>query len=631
MSQYKFHGDLHEMLPWQASYTLPTKSVQVVKQTVKLQPKNGSDFGNRNSTRLRIEFPADQMLNVLNSTLSYNLSAGSPTDYAALLAGHANLGTPAAPLVAAGDGWANFSFGQLVLALDTSQVTGGALTNFIPIAYKPFYNALKATTKFSTLDFYAGWFFRITSGSYAGKITRLTGSSYSGTTLTLLFEENMQPFVNLTNGDSWEVIPGTRLQPTTGADAMIARLRVMYGSLPIEDLNYYGDLARTVKKMGVSNDYNQSLGAMLDGQSVGRLNYNSTNFSGSSFLGTGSLNDVLRAECLAMDLLHDSKTLLMRVVGTLPLTAAPVPRTVDTFLLSGLFGQPKLIPLKWMAAQLALEIEFAPAHAAFITGGTSDDFAYNWTNVNFITELLEFDTVFQGTMAQYLQSGKQIPLKFNSWDSFSFNIVGTVTTPQINTRAKSVKSILAVIKDVSSSAQNLYVDSGRFWHALGEQYLLDQSSVRSTRTPRLTNIGNQGISQFQYRIGARYQPAQPVNCDNGGAEAFAELLKVTDFLGDYSRSLTITPYSWSSYYQGGGEDFIMAMVTEVTDAFPGAISGMNAEEQSDVQLLFKCDAENSKNLPVTVAANNSSKQCYVFVNFDSLLFISWGNAVDLVK
>lgn len=55
-STFKYHSQVDEVVPWQATYTFPTQATKVNKQTVKLVPKNGSTFTSGNI--VRIEFPA---------------------------------------------------------------------------------------------------------------------------------------------------------------------------------------------------------------------------------------------------------------------------------------------------------------------------------------------------------------------------------------------------------------------------------------------------------------------------------------------------------------------------------------------------------------------------------------------
>lgn len=98
------------------------------------------------------------------------------------------------------------------------------------------------------------------------------------------------------------------------------------------------------------------------------------------------------------------------------------------------------------------------------------------------------------------------------------------------------------------------------------------------------------IREYQFRIGGRYYPSQPIRCTNGGAEAYCELLKAINTLGDYRYDCNIDVTEWQGtgkYSQdsdnygvvgGNGNKFIMAGSFEFTDLDPNSISGINAEE-----------------------------------------------------
>ena len=76
MTTQVFHSSVNDVVPWQASYTFPTQSTKVHKQTVKLPPKQGGDF-NATRTPIRIEFPSDGYLNPLQSMLTFDLTIAS--------------------------------------------------------------------------------------------------------------------------------------------------------------------------------------------------------------------------------------------------------------------------------------------------------------------------------------------------------------------------------------------------------------------------------------------------------------------------------------------------------------------------------------------------------------------------
>jgi len=106
----------------------------------------------------------------------------------------------------------------------------------------------------------------------------------------------------------------------------------------------------------------------------------------------------------------------------------------------------------------------------------------------------------------------------------------------------------------------------------------------------------------------------------GAAEAFVELQKALDTLGDYTRQAGIGPREWAISHGGHGGRFIMAAPFENQDLFGDTISGINAEEQSDIALFVTCDSN-------TTPAN---KRLEVFMHYDALMIVRDGNVVDLV-
>lgn len=167
----------------------------------------------------------------------------------------------------------------------------------------------------------------------------------------------------------------------------------------------------------------------------------------------------------------------------------------------------------------------------------------------------------------------------------------------------------------------------------------------------------------------RYFPAAPVQCStstgskvpNGGAEAYVELCKALNIMGDYRLSTAcnvtrwaIPPYDltgsaikllpqydfgYSVLYNTpstgrftvngtrvGGDAgsccFAAAVSLETSNGVE--ISGLNAEEQSDISFLC-----NWGNPQVTGAATPSSLECYVY--YDAMIVLEENNVVKLIQ
>jgi len=232
---------------------------------------------------------------------------------------------------------------------------------------------------------------------------------------------------------------------------------------------------------------------------------------------------------------------------------APV-RRYQVQLNLGLFNQSKLIPTKFMASQLAIEITLENPQACmyyipsaklsttpvtFVSIGTPSSTApfYTVSNVNLIPEILEFDSTYDSSFLQGLQTGG-VPLKFSTWNNFRFSQsgVGNISLP-ISERSRSVKAVFAVQR---RDPPTFGTDSGACFYT-------------SATTPA-NNDGATTLQEFQFRIGGRYFPAQAVQCStvvggaisNGGCEAFTELSKALNCLGDPNMTTSLNTLKWAS-------------------------------------------------------------------------------------
>lgn len=502
-STFKFHSQINEVVPWQAQYTFPTQSTKVNKQIVKLPPKNGADF--RPGNIIRIEFPADNYLNTLNSVLSFDLN-----------------------------------------------------------------------------------------------------------------------IENATSADAVTLQRG-------GAQNVIKRLRVMYGSLVIEDIQEYKTLVRILSECGVQQDYMASSGTILDGMTAGTVKDWGHRLTVAGNPAIAGRRAGLQGLPLTNNTSADAIGLLKDFVYTGDSQAYEGLRVQRTFalnLLSGLLTCKKLVPLKWMAAQLAIEITLATAEDCLLSDASNTTYSIN--NVNYIAEMLEFDSTYDQAFFMGLQQGG-VPLKFSSWHFHSFNLSGNNYTAQIHERSRSVKAAIAVVRDANQLS--LKKDSDRFFHAIKHDY----ASPDTTGIPTVDPYQG-AITEFQWRVGGRYYPSQPVKCMGGGSEPYCELMKTLNMLGDYTKASNIDQYTYtaglayaktsditptaglpspnSNAHLDG--KFIIACEFENIDVMPDTIAGINAEEQSDIAL----------NIKATAASAN--KKLDVFMHFDCLIVVKDANVVELI-
>jgi hypothetical protein len=153
-----------------------------------------------------------------------------------------------------------------------------------------------------------------------------------------------------------------------------------------------------------------------------------------------------------------------------------------------MFSQEKLIPTKFMASQLAIEITLAsPAECIYaITAGTPSTTlpTYQVTNVNLIPEILEFDASYDESFLRGLQTSG-VPIKFATWNNYRFsNAQASVANLQIQERSRSVKAIFCMQR---REAAALNSDSGATF------FNTDVTTVDGAST----------LQDYQFRIGGR--------------------------------------------------------------------------------------------------------------------------------
>lgn len=444
------------------------------------------------------------------------------------------------------------------------------------------------------------------------KIPAKNGDSFTQNQI-IRFELPAEGYLNAQNSvvQLDVVLSALTALPRGGAHNLISRVRVLYGSLVLEDINDYKTLVRIFTEAGVQGDYMATTGALLEGMPHPFLQTYGANYLGVPYT-SGSLTDV------------NSQTTGAASTGTAHTHQVQVPSHLTAFqvanalsaqertycitLLSGLLTTKKLIPLKWMASQFAIELTLASATDALLCENTP---TFTIKNPNFIAEMVEFDSSYDKAFYMGLQQG--IPIKFSSWHTHRFALTGAQQTFQIHERSRSVKAAFAVVKSTTSSTLPRH-ESDVFFHALGA--VLDGNGQMN-----INQIQTSPIQEFQWRVGGRYYPSQPVRCTLGGAEAYVELLKTINYLGNHSVAGGIHPFAWSSYTTTGdraGTKFIMACEFENTDVMPDSIAGINAEEQSDIALTIRAGGA-----PTT-------KELFCFIHYDSLIIVKPGNVVELV-
>ena len=133
-----------------------------------------------------------------------------------------------------------------------------------------------------------------------------------------------------------------------------------------------------------------------------------------------------------------------------------------------------------------------------------------------------------------------VPIKFSSWHTFLFSSGGASNVNlQIQERSRSVKALFAVQR---RSQPNYFVDSGATFF---------DTSLNGAST----------LQNYQFRVGSRFFPASPVQVSSsvgseisgGGAEAYIELQKALNIIGDYRLSTPLNSSRWAIQSSASGE------------------------------------------------------------------------------
>lgn len=281
---------------------------------------------------------------------------------------------------------------------------------------------------------------------------------------------------------------------------------MLYGSTPIEDIPAYNVITRALTEWTTELSH----GVMTTGSIAQGIGGIAPGYSGqlSATQGIGASNPCLVNVRLAYihgvslaftaadagtntghGVVPNGPTVIAalatmtRIVGQNPI------RRYQVQLNLGLFNQEKLIPTKFMASQLAIEITLESAAGCMIyyTRGTPTTTVptYQVLNVNLIPEILEFDASYDESFLQGLRSGG-VPIKFSTYNNFRFSTQGATTQNlQIQERSRSVKSIFCLQR---RDPVHIGTDSGASF------FNTDQNTAEAAST----------FQEYQFRIGGRY-------------------------------------------------------------------------------------------------------------------------------
>lgn len=553
-----FHGSVGEIVPFNANYIFPQQATKVIKQTIKISPQAGSEYTEFKD--IKIHFPSDGYLNGQNSTLNF--------DCEILLDG------------------AQLAAYKTKIASASGVVTIAAATEF----YNYYTNALVSLTRAN--DYLNKYILYVPE---IGKICEITDTAVDGgtTVTTLTIPAWSDVAQGLADNAAIDVIllPNVVYQPG-GGHQFFDRLTIRYGNQVLDDSNAYALGSRIMTTTGLGSVYEGSAGSILDGTHASVLDErNDQSVSHASHHISGRLQALL---------------------------AASKPKRFTLKLFNEFLSNPKMIPLKYMAASLELQLRVIDSKICLVApnGG---NYKIKLSNVEFCGEFLELGELYDAAFLDGL-SMSGVPLKWASWHHVSYPITSNVMNITISDRSRSIKNAFVVITD--QVLNNIQKDSYDFYYDTDYKYDADNQKYISNVGATSRSATNNGqVKEFWWRIGQRYYPAQPVKCEHGAPEAYAELAKTLNSLGDYTFSSNITVFDWTNYYlEDRGRKFIMASEFENTDVHPNTISGLNGEEVSD--MMFRVSFNNA-------AAQN--KQIHILLQYDNLAILRPGNVLEHIQ
>jgi hypothetical protein len=402
--------------------------------------------------------------------------------------------------------------------------------------------------------------------------------------------------------------------------SIFRRMRVLYGSLVLEDIQDYNILQRLFTESLEPSGGINAAQAAYQGIGPNKRQYSLT-----------ATMDPLFDESLTRFNYHATG------VDNDPTNVGTTVRRYMVPLNTGLFRQRNLIPLKFMASQLSVEIELAEAvDCAFYTIGTGGSEAVPTAATvqvglpELVAELLEFDSDFDKAIYSIMQKG--LPIYFQSWHMTTQTVSPNLKVQlNIQESARSVRYAMAVLLDDNN--RTLRRDAHHFVASLET----GQVDAIANATGFTNNINRCAIESYQWRLGGTYYPSQPVSCYAGQTpnitgvdanyadppvEAYAELMKVFgNIFGDDGTHFGTQKVNVFGIPRDGttsdlgfdARSFVMAgnFMSDRGDI----ISGINAEEQNDLQLI----------LTFVGTSGGAAKTAKIITCFDNLIILGESN------
>lgn len=340
--------------------------------------------------------------------------------------------------------------------------------------------------------------------------------------------------------------------------SIFERVRIMYGSTPLEDLLDYNQIVRC-KTEWYKPDCVSTMNQFSVAEGIGGTLNAVANVTGAGTTRQSVRSRFIQGLCGTVDnaftggLVRDGSNVpnavggiscLSNTIGTWACTRT-YQITLDG---SGLMTQTKLIPLKWMASQLTIELTLAdPKNCIMIGGGgivnlTSNAIGtgvrpifaplaptYRVFDVVLKPEILEMSPSYDQMFLKVVSERGGVTLKFNSWNTYHYpGIGGSTCRLNVKDRSKSIRHMICIQRYQAPT------------------YIFDMHGSVNGSGPETF------LSSYQWKVGNTYYPQYPIvgylanapTITNGGVEAYTSLKNMMLRNDLYASQSNISIVNW---------------------------------------------------------------------------------------
>ena len=245
--------------------------------------------------------------------------------------------------------------------------------------------------------------------------------------------------------------------------------------------------------------------------------------------------------------------------ATLPgIAGGGAKQTVGFKLLSGLFNQPKYLPLKYMG-NVTIELELvmnandpvvtpgvAEPAGVFTTANTSSDWSIE--NVQLKCDMVHLDSGLQNNYDDHVLKGGKLPIHYNTYITQSQAVSGQDLSVNVSRAITRLKSIFVSFYKAPATERAENKEWLDFVHPMNA----------------VAAYNNRYELEVQAQVGSKLYPEYPIR---SLSESWAQLKKSVGILGSNFHSMSITPTQYRN------EHFLIGIDCE--KAIGAGMTGVN--------------------------------------------------------